>query len=60
MVISPEFLGHEEFTSNGYWPGETYIDEKKECYSTIGFKRYNPINGTVVYKKSKYLFNFNL
>ncbi|CBY13386.1 unnamed protein product [Oikopleura dioica] len=44
VVISPEFLGHEEFTTNGYWPGETYIDEKKECYSTIGFKRYNPIN----------------
>ena len=45
VVISPEFLGHEEFTSNGYWPGDVFIDEKKECYSTIGFKRYNPING---------------
>jgi len=53
VAIAPEFFGHEEFTQGGYWPKEIYVDEKKECYSTIGFTRYNNLTvfGALVDKK---------
>ncbi|XP_056590068.1 prostamide/prostaglandin F synthase [Triplophysa dalaica] len=42
--IGPEDLGLKEFTDGGFLKGEIYIDEKKQCYKDLGFKRYNAIN----------------
>ncbi|KAA0707503.1 Prostamide/prostaglandin F synthase [Triplophysa tibetana] len=42
--VGPEDLGLKEFTDGGFLKGEIYIDEKKQCYKDLGFKRYNAIN----------------
>ncbi|KAI7795020.1 prostamide/prostaglandin F synthase [Triplophysa rosa] len=42
--VGPEVLGVKEFKDGGFLKGEIYIDEKKQCYKDLGFKRYNAIN----------------
>ncbi|KAK3512808.1 hypothetical protein QTP70_025347 [Hemibagrus guttatus] len=42
--IGPEETGLQEFQDGGFFKGEIYIDEKKQCYKDLGFKRYNAIN----------------
>ncbi|MCI4390407.1 hypothetical protein PGIGA_G00122230 [Pangasianodon gigas] len=42
--IGPEETGLKEFKDGGFFKGEIYIDEKKQCYKDLGFKRYNAIS----------------
>lgn len=42
--VGPEELGVKEFMDGQYFKGDLYIDEKKQCYKDLGFKRYNAIN----------------
>ncbi|XP_027024582.1 prostamide/prostaglandin F synthase [Tachysurus fulvidraco] len=42
--IGPEETGLKEFQDGGFFKGEIYIDETKQCYKDLGFKRYNAIN----------------
>ncbi|TSU50000.1 Prostamide/prostaglandin F synthase [Bagarius yarrelli] len=42
--IGPEDTGLREFIDGGFFKGEIYIDEKKQCYRDLAFKRYNVIN----------------
>lgn len=37
--IGLEELGAEEFVGSGFLVGEIYVDEKKQCYQDLGFKR---------------------
>lgn len=42
--VGPEELGVKEFMDGQYFKGDLFIDEKKQCYKDLGFKRYNAIN----------------
>ncbi|XP_062842668.1 prostamide/prostaglandin F synthase [Trichomycterus rosablanca] len=42
--IGPEETGVKEFQEGGFFKGDIYIDEKKQCYKDLGFKRYNALN----------------
>ncbi|KAL7843281.1 hypothetical protein AOLI_G00247930 [Acnodon oligacanthus] len=42
--VGPEETGLKEFKEGGFFKGDIYIDEKKQCYRDLGFKRYNAIN----------------
>ncbi|XP_016429283.1 prostamide/prostaglandin F synthase-like [Sinocyclocheilus rhinocerous] len=42
--IGPEETGVKEFKDGGFFKGDIYIDEKKQCYNDLGFKRYNAVN----------------
>lgn len=42
--VGPEELGVKEFMDGQYFKGDLYIDEKKQCYKDLGFKRYNALN----------------
>uniref|UniRef100_A0AAY4CUB1 Prostamide/prostaglandin F synthase n=1 Tax=Denticeps clupeoides TaxID=299321 RepID=A0AAY4CUB1_9TELE len=42
--IGPEETGLQEFKDGGFFKGEVYIDEKKQCYKDLGFKRYNALS----------------
>ncbi|XP_056324537.1 prostamide/prostaglandin F synthase [Danio aesculapii] len=42
--IGPEETGVKEFKDGGFFKGDIYVDEKKQCYKDLGFKRYNAIN----------------
>lgn len=42
--IGPEEVGLKEFLDGNYFKGDIYIDEKKQCYKDLGFKRYNALN----------------
>ncbi|XP_043918916.1 prostamide/prostaglandin F synthase [Protopterus annectens] len=42
--IGPEELGLQEFIDGNFFKGELYIDEKKQCYKDLNFKRYNALN----------------
>lgn len=37
--VGVEELGVEEFVQGKFWAGELYIDEKKQSYSALGFRR---------------------
>uniref|UniRef100_A0ABK0LC69 Prostamide/prostaglandin F synthase n=1 Tax=Rattus norvegicus TaxID=10116 RepID=A0ABK0LC69_RAT len=37
--IGPEALGLQEFLDGGYFSGELYLDESKQIYKELGFKR---------------------
>uniref|UniRef100_A0A914VH03 Prostamide/prostaglandin F synthase n=1 Tax=Plectus sambesii TaxID=2011161 RepID=A0A914VH03_9BILA len=37
--IGPEKLGYEEFKQGNFLAGEIYVDESKELYNSIGYKR---------------------
>ncbi|WP_421019301.1 AhpC/TSA family protein, partial [Klebsiella pneumoniae] len=39
--VGPEALGLQEFLDGGYFSGELYLDESKQIYKELGFKRYN-------------------
>ncbi len=41
MGIGLEELGSVEFVDNGFLAGDVYVDEKKECYQALGFKRFS-------------------
>nr|XP_046198829.1 prostamide/prostaglandin F synthase isoform X1 [Oncorhynchus gorbuscha] len=42
--IGPEETGLEEFKEGGFFKGDLYIDEKKQCYKDLGFKRYTALS----------------
>ncbi|KAJ7998524.1 hypothetical protein DPEC_G00205810 [Dallia pectoralis] len=42
--IGPEELGIKEFIEGGFFKGDLYIDEKKQCYKDLRFKRYNALS----------------
>ncbi|KAJ8259104.1 hypothetical protein COCON_G00181160 [Conger conger] len=42
--VGPEELGLKEFQDGGFFKGELFIDEKKQTYKEMGFKRYNALN----------------
>ncbi|XP_022454178.1 prostamide/prostaglandin F synthase isoform X3 [Delphinapterus leucas] len=37
--VGPEALGLQEFLDGGYFAGELYLDESKQFYKELGFKR---------------------
>ncbi|XP_021099143.1 prostamide/prostaglandin F synthase isoform X1 [Heterocephalus glaber] len=37
--VGPEALGLQEFLDGGYFSGELYLDESKQLYKELGFKR---------------------
>lgn len=43
--IGVEELGVEDFVKGGFFPGELYIDTKKQCYKDLGLKRLNIFSG---------------
>ncbi|XP_051931697.1 prostamide/prostaglandin F synthase [Hippocampus zosterae] len=42
--IGPEELGLEEFKKLGFFKGSIYVDEQKNCYKDLGFKRYTVLS----------------
>ncbi|KAM9245262.1 prostamide/prostaglandin F synthase isoform 2-T2 [Dugong dugon] len=42
--VGPEVLGLQEFLDGGYFAGELYLDESKQFYKELGFKRYNSLS----------------
>ncbi|XP_028596789.1 prostamide/prostaglandin F synthase isoform X1 [Podarcis muralis] len=42
--VAPESLGLQEFLEGNYFAGELYLDETKQCYQDLGFKRYNALS----------------
>ncbi|XP_068098495.1 prostamide/prostaglandin F synthase [Hyperolius riggenbachi] len=42
--IGPESLGVKEFIDGGYFKGDLYLDESKQSYKELGFKRYNALS----------------
>ncbi|XP_055471172.1 prostamide/prostaglandin F synthase isoform X2 [Psammomys obesus] len=41
--VGPEALGLQEFLDGGYFSGELYLDESKQFYKELGFKRLRPL-----------------
>ncbi|XP_040182383.1 prostamide/prostaglandin F synthase [Rana temporaria] len=42
--IGPETLGLQEFLDGKYFTGELFLDESKQSYKELGFKRYNALS----------------
>ncbi|XP_014856235.1 PREDICTED: prostamide/prostaglandin F synthase [Poecilia mexicana] len=42
--VGPEELGLQEFKEGGFFKGSIYVDEEKNCYKDLGFKRYTALN----------------
>ncbi|XP_072282358.1 prostamide/prostaglandin F synthase [Pyxicephalus adspersus] len=42
--IGPEDVGLQEFLDGKYFSGELYLDESKQSYKVLGFKRYNALS----------------
>ncbi|XP_058160591.1 prostamide/prostaglandin F synthase [Dasypus novemcinctus] len=42
--VGPEALGLQQFLEGGYFAGELYLDESKQFYRELGFKRYNGLS----------------
>ncbi|XP_034809527.1 prostamide/prostaglandin F synthase isoform X6 [Pan paniscus] len=42
--VGPEALGLQEFLDGDYFEGELYLDESKQLYKELGFKRYNSLS----------------
>nr|XP_048680539.1 prostamide/prostaglandin F synthase isoform X2 [Caretta caretta] len=42
--VGPESIGLQEFIDGNYFKGELYLDETKQCYNDLGFKRYNALS----------------
>ncbi|KAG8568539.1 hypothetical protein GDO81_014055 [Engystomops pustulosus] len=42
--IGPENVGLQEFVEGKYFSGELYLDESKQSYKELGFKRYNALS----------------
>lgn len=41
VAVGLEELGVEEFVKGQFFKGDLYIDLKKECYKSLGFRRLN-------------------
>uniref|UniRef100_A0A2K6UGS5 Peroxiredoxin like 2B n=1 Tax=Saimiri boliviensis boliviensis TaxID=39432 RepID=A0A2K6UGS5_SAIBB len=41
--VGPQALGLQEFLDGGYFAGELYLDESKQLYKELGFKRYSSL-----------------
>merc|ERR1711990_1252176 len=53
IAIAPEWLGVDEFKNGNFWDSNLFIEETKEIYKLIGFKKYNPISVLGVIADSK-------
>ncbi|KAM9410042.1 prostamide/prostaglandin F synthase [Pholidichthys leucotaenia] len=42
--VGPEEVGLKEFQEGGFFKGVIYVDEKKNCYKDLRFKRYNALS----------------
>ncbi|XP_075881503.1 prostamide/prostaglandin F synthase [Nelusetta ayraudi] len=42
--VGPEEFGLKEFKEGGFFKGSIYVDEQKQCYKDLGFKRYTAIS----------------
>ncbi|KAG5836071.1 prostamide/prostaglandin F synthase [Anguilla rostrata] len=42
--VGPEEIGLKEFQDGCFFKGELYIDDKKQSYKDLGFKRYSAIS----------------
>uniref|UniRef100_A0A2K5Q187 Peroxiredoxin like 2B n=1 Tax=Cebus imitator TaxID=2715852 RepID=A0A2K5Q187_CEBIM len=42
--LGPEALGLQEFLKGSYFAGELYLDESKQLYKELGFKRYSSLS----------------
>ncbi|CAH2319641.1 prostamide prostaglandin F synthase [Pelobates cultripes] len=42
--VAPEDVGLKEFLDGNFFSGEIYLDEAKQSYRELGFKRYNPLS----------------
>ncbi|XP_048374393.1 prostamide/prostaglandin F synthase isoform X1 [Sphaerodactylus townsendi] len=42
--VAPESVGLKDFLDGNYFKGDLYLDETKQCYSDLGFKRYNALS----------------
>nr|XP_019612672.1 PREDICTED: prostamide/prostaglandin F synthase [Rhinolophus sinicus] len=42
--VGPEARGLQEFLDGGYFSGELYLDESKQFYKQLSFKRYNSLS----------------
>ncbi|XP_053546319.1 prostamide/prostaglandin F synthase [Bombina bombina] len=42
--IGPENVGLKEFLDGNFFKGEIYLDESKQSYKDLGFKRYNALS----------------
>ncbi|KAM6172735.1 prostamide/prostaglandin F synthase [Erethizon dorsatum] len=42
--VGPEAQGLREFLQGGYFSGELYLDESKQLYEELGFKRFNSLS----------------
>lgn len=39
VAVGLEQFGAEEFVERNFFKGTVYVDEKKQCYQDLGFKR---------------------
>jgi len=44
VAVGVEQLGAEEFVERGFFKGEVYVDEKKQTYADMGYRRFNWFN----------------
>ncbi|XP_051786398.1 prostamide/prostaglandin F synthase isoform X1 [Erpetoichthys calabaricus] len=42
--VAPEEVGLQEFKEGNFFQGELYIDEQKQCYRDLAFKRYGMLS----------------
>ncbi|KAM4650499.1 prostamide/prostaglandin F synthase [Discoglossus pictus] len=42
--VGPENTGLQEFLDGNFFNGEVYLDESKQSYKDLGFKRYNALS----------------
>ncbi|XP_075460997.1 prostamide/prostaglandin F synthase [Ascaphus truei] len=42
--VGPEDVGLKEFLDGNFFSGDVYLDETKQCYKDLGFKRYNALS----------------
>lgn len=42
--VGPEEIGLKEFQDGGFFKGDLYIDEMKQTYKDLGFRRYNAVS----------------
>lgn len=42
--VGPEEFGLKEFKEGGFFKGSIYVDEQKQCYKDLGFKRYTALS----------------
>ncbi|XP_035696379.1 prostamide/prostaglandin F synthase-like [Branchiostoma floridae] len=57
--VGPEEVGVEEFVQGKFFAGDLYVDETKQCYKDLGYRRYNALNviPAAASKKSRDVIN---